>query len=69
MTRLRLLLALLSALPSMVPLSGAIVILALAMVFAGFAVKVDVGTALIVTGALVLFLETWPAIIAARGKR
>lgn len=53
---------------AMIPLEGAICLTALVMVFAGAVLVWGVGSALLVTGAVVLFLEFWPSIVVARKR-
>lgn len=59
---------LLARLLGMVPLEGAICILALAMVFAGVMIEWGLGWALAVTGLIMLVLEFWLPIAAARKR-
>lgn len=53
---------------SAVPLEGAVVILSLAMLFAGLCIQFGLGWALIGTGATVLTLETWSSLISTRKR-
>lgn len=49
-----------------IPLEAGIAILGILLIAIGLALSAGIAVSMVVTGAIVLFLEFWPSIVAAR---